>query len=297
MPTINNQFRVIFSLLLMAGGSWPVHAQTTGDLRFNELLVWNDSGYVDDFGRHSPWIEIFNPAYNTVDIGGCFLTNDPDNPVKYWIPTGDPATRIPPRCYVVFWADNKPTRGIFHLNFELAESEVIALFDASGRTLIDKVEISLPQKKDITYGRPGNEGVQWVYLDKSTPGANNDFSRKPSSGEKFVEMDPSGLGMTLIAMSVVFSALVILYLIYKNIGRYFVHAAKPKRKRKPKTGEVLPANGDELSGEVSAAIALAIYLYRNELHDRENTVLTIKKVSRTYSPWSSKIHTLRKTPR
>jgi hypothetical protein len=52
-----------------------------------------------------------------------------------------------------------------------------------------------------------------------------------------------------------------------------------------------------LSGEVNAAIAAAIHLYRSEMHDYENTVLTISKVSRTYSPWSSKIYGLRNTPR
>ncbi|HAH59495.1 MAG TPA: phage tail protein, partial [Bacteroidales bacterium] len=30
-----------------------------------------------------------------------------------------------------------------------------------------------------------------------------------------------------------------------------------------------------------------------ELHDHEDAVLTIKKVARTYSPWSSKIYGLR----
>lgn len=32
-------------------------------------------------------------------------------------------------------------------------------------------------------------------------------------------------------------------------------------------------------------------------HDVENTVLTIRKVARTYSPWSSKIYSLRDVPR
>jgi len=51
-----------------------------------------------------------------------------------------------------------------------------------------------------------------------------------------------------------------------------------------------------MSGEVNAAIAMALHLYQSEMHDYENTVLTIQKVSRNYSPWSSKIYTLRKTP-
>jgi len=49
----------------------------------------------------------------------------------------------------------------------------------------------------------------------------------------------------------------------------------------------------DLTGEINAAIAAAVHLYRSELHDFEDTVLTMKKVSRTYSPWSSKIYGLR----
>ncbi|MCJ7553639.1 MAG: hypothetical protein MUO34_07120, partial [Ignavibacteriaceae bacterium] len=53
----------------------------------------------------------------------------------------------------------------------------------------------------------------------------------------------------------------------------------------------------ELTGEINAAIAAALYLYSQELHDHESTVLTINRVSRTYSPWSSKIYGLRQYPR
>jgi hypothetical protein len=52
-----------------------------------------------------------------------------------------------------------------------------------------------------------------------------------------------------------------------------------------------------LSGEVNAAIVMALYLYQNEIHDQEDPVITMTKVSRTYSPWSSKIYGLRKSPR
>ena len=55
-------------------------------------------------------------------------------------------------------------------------------------------------------------------------------------------------------------------------------------------------NGD-VAGEKAAAIALAIHMYKQELHDIESLTITLKKVSRIYSPWSSKIYTLRQTPR
>lgn len=288
----------IFILLAVVAGSKTAKAQNATDFRFNEILVLNDSNYVDDFGHHNSWIEIMNSSYSTINMGGCYLTDDLNNPTKYWIPTGDPATKIAPRDYIIFWADGKPSRGISHLNFKLIGAKTIALFDADGKTMIDKLDIPQDQTANISYGREDDNSSVWKKLSLSTPGANNDHTRRSSSGERFVAMDPYGIGMTMIAMSVVFSALFLLYIIYKNIGNFFIRKARRASKIDEKvierTGKY-PVEG--MSGEVNAAIALALYLYQNELHDHEDAVLTIKKVSKTYSPWSSKIHTLRKTTR
>lgn len=289
-------YRIAFLLVFVAVNG-VAQAQNATDLRFNEILVLNDSNSVDDFGMHTAWIEIFNSAYNSVNIGGCYLTDDLNNPTKYWIPTGDPITKIPARNYIIFWADNHPTRGIFHLNFDLKNAKVIALYSADGKTLVDKVDLPMGHKPDVTYGKPTVESTEWTFLEKSTPGANNDYTKKKSAGEVFVEMDPYGIGMTMIAMFVVFMALAILYIIYKNMGNYFIRKVS---KITPATGvseKAYSTTSSEMSGEVNAAIAMALYLYQNELHDNENTILTIQKVSRNYSPWSSKIYTLRKSPR
>jgi hypothetical protein len=48
--------------------------------------------------------------------------------------------------------------------------------------------------------------------------------------------------------------------------------------------------GDSITGEETAAISAAVFLFVEELHDEENTVLTIEKISKRYSPWSSKIY-------
>jgi hypothetical protein len=105
-------------------------------------------------------------------------------------------------------------------------------------------------------------------------------------------------------MGVVFSALAALFLIYKTTGRMMKKdlrklwlARKEMRQRKgiPEYREEVHEK-EEITGEINAVIALTLYLYSTELHDAENTVLTINKVSRTYSPWSSKIYGLRKLP-
>jgi len=53
----------------------------------------------------------------------------------------------------------------------------------------------------------------------------------------------------------------------------------------------------EIQEEIAAAIALAIHMYKSDLHDQESFTITLKKVSKIYSPWSSKIYTLRQNPR
>ena len=51
----------------------------------------------------------------------------------------------------------------------------------------------------------------------------------------------------------------------------------------------------EQSSAVYAAIAMAIY-EATELHDDEQTILTIKNTARRCLPWNSKIYTLRELP-
>jgi glutaconyl-CoA/methylmalonyl-CoA decarboxylase subunit delta len=113
----------------------------------------------------------------------------------------------------------------------------------------------------------------------------------------FAENDPYGALMALVGMGIVFSILLLMFLVFNNTPKLYTPEFKDKlnamfagKIKTPEPADIKPVN---LSGEVNAAIAVAIHLYRSELHDYEDTVLTINKVSRTYSPWSSKIYGLR----
>lgn len=286
---------IILTVILVLGNT--VKAQNASDLRINEILVHNESNSLDDYGNRSSWIEIFNSAYNPINIGGCYLTDDIKDPKKYWIPTGSPETIIPTRGYLVFRAGDNPARGLLHLNFDIKDSKELALFDANGKTLIDKIEIVQPQKTDVSFGRKSPDSPDWGFFSEPTPGTNNSTHKVELAGENFSKMDPYGAGMAIIAMIVVFGALTILYLIYNSTGRYFVRKASGPRKKKDKGTEELHEDEEFISGELNAAIAMTIYLYQMDVHDYENTVLTIQKVSRNYSPWSSKIYNLRKMPK
>jgi len=110
-------------------------------------------------------------------------------------------------------------------------------------------------------------------------------------------LDPVGIGMTVLIMAIVFLSLLLLFLVFKSVARIYILDLR-KRFRRTKGEDALPQQPEsDPTNELGAAVALALYYYQNELHDHENTLLTIKKVSRSYSPWSSKIYGLRKSPK
>jgi len=119
-----------------------------------------------------------------------------------------------------------------------------------------------------------------------------------NSACRFTDNDPYGILMSIIGMGIVFTVLLMTYVIFSFTPKLFDKEFKISFNKKK-----VPVNTPEekkeigLSGEVSVAIATALYLYKNELHDEENAVLTIKKVTRSYSPWSSKIYGLRNLPK
>jgi Na+-transporting methylmalonyl-CoA/oxaloacetate decarboxylase gamma subunit len=102
--------------------------------------------------------------------------------------------------------------------------------------------------------------------------------------------DVQGLGLTIavVGFGIVIIALSVLVLV-------FLYAPKLMKIRRPcRRSKDDCRDGEEeevqLEGNVNAAIALAIHMYLNEAHDEESNIVTIKRVRRSYSPWSSKIY-------
>jgi len=115
------------------------------------------------------------------------------------------------------------------------------------------------------------------------------------AAEEFGRMDPTGVAMIMIAMTVVFSALIFLYLTFKYIAKLYNIDLK-KRFRKSRPDVQIHEDIEDISGETLVAISLALHLYHQQLQGLEDAVMTFKNASKTYSPWSSKIYGLRRTP-
>jgi uncharacterized protein YqeY len=87
--------------------------------------------------------------------------------------------------------------------------------------------------------------------------------------------------------------LVCLIIVFTNIPRILNIKLKRKLKKEGKATEVTHIN---VEGNVNAAIAMAIHMYVNELHDEESGIITIKEIKKRYSPWSSKIYGVMNQP-
>lgn len=102
--------------------------------------------------------------------------------------------------------------------------------------------------------------------------------------------------VSVVGYLIVFLALVMLYYIFDGLSKLLNMQLKLKLFKQGKISHVDEKVDLNVPGEVTAAIGLALYL-STQLHDEESNVITIKKVSRVYSPWSSKIYGLRNLPR
>ena len=122
-----------------------------------------------------------------------------------------------------------------------------------------------------------------------------------AGGDRMAQTDPHGWTLTLISVTTVFAALIILYFIYNFSGNIFSgkYKRKPKAKKGTPDAEVAAAIALALDmqddGDVYAAIAAAVNLYLSDsAHDIEPGIVTIV---RTPSAWNDKSLNFRKLPR
>lgn len=302
--------RLTLLLIAIAACSLALSAQGRRGLRINEVMVQNENSVVDDYGNHTAWVELFNSTFAPLDISSVYLTNDSTNKKMYPVPLGDVNTELPPRQHVIFWADGQPSKGTFHMSFKLkpGQDNWIGVYDADGLTLIDEVVVPASLLADQSYARRSEDISEYEIWEVRTgegdlyvtPSSNNLIKDTNNKVEMFAEKDKRGLGLTVMAMAIVFSALLLLSVCFYILSKF---SAKMSRKRKKAATvdlltETVRADGipDPDSGEVIAAIGMALYEHLN-VHDQESDVITIRKVKKAYSPWNSKIYNMRDIPR
>ncbi len=132
-----------------------------------------------------------------------------------------------------------------------------------------------------------NKGILIISLLAGSIGAN---------AQNLRTNDSKGIGMAIAAMIVIFVSLIFFYFVFRIIANISIQLSNKNTMKVKGITDKNQATGPE-SGDVLAAISMALHEYQDNVHDVEDMVLTINKVKRNYSPWSSKIYTLTETPR
>lgn len=104
-------------------------------------------------------------------------------------------------------------------------------------------------------------------------------------------INSQSLIITIVGYIIVFVSLLILAMVFQNLPR-LLNLRLPKKKKTNDTPLLVTPSLQGLTGEEVAAISAALYLFLNDLHDEESRVVTINRISKKYSPWSSKIYSV-----
>ena len=168
--------------------------------------------------------------------------------------------------------------------------------------LIDSVSIPA-LAADQSYAR---QGKHWSVKSAQnvTPGIENFIKTDETKDAKLKREDPYGIGITLLAMGIVFTCLAILFLFFSVFGLIMRHMdtakkvanqqpIKPITKTVEKTAElghktgVILQEGFKTKGidkEVyMAVIGMALKQYEDDVHDVESGVITIKQKSSSWN--------------
>ena len=119
--------------------------------------------------------------------------------------------------------------------------------------------------------------------------------QKKENAEKY---DSFGGGITIIAMCIVIGSLIVLsclFFIFGNISSWFL-SHKKKQTAKVLKKEANQTDSTPDTGDVIAAISAALAQHFATDHDAQDTILTIKRLRKAYSPWNSKIYNMRHNP-
>jgi hypothetical protein len=143
----------------------------SGLILINEIMASNKSQVIDDTGKYSDWIELYNPGSMAVLLSGWGLSDQKGVPAKWVFPD----ISMQPGSYLLIYCDKLDHRdpaNPLHSNFGLSGSgEDVLLTDDLG-TVVDYVAFKA-MAGDTSFGRDPNNINNWISMSSPTPGYPN----------------------------------------------------------------------------------------------------------------------------
>jgi len=303
-----NNYRLLLCGLLVTSASL-VFGQGARNIRINEVLTNNTASIEDEYGNREAWIEVENTSFTTYNVRGMYFTTDrsvldpkmsvPERIKRMSvIPSGDPRTQIGGRQHLVFYCNSNPAQGKLHLSLSIPVSEPlwIGFYNGNATELIDSVSIPALAANQ-SFARQDKYG--WAVKSETnvTPGTENFIKTDETKDAKLKREDPYGIGITLLAMGIVFFCLFLLFIFFWLFGLIMEHLDTAKKvvntqpiktvtKTVEVTHDIAHATGNILQDGLKtkgidkevyiAVISMALKQYQDDVHDVESGIITIK---------------------
>jgi hypothetical protein len=160
----------------------------------NEVMVENRSTLPDEKGRFLPWVELYNPTDQPVDLCNVPFSGDPADSARWRIPCRA-ETVVPAKGFLVIFLDGDPSDASdLHANFTLSPGAPVQLtLNRGSQTFFYYDDIG----PDASVGR-FPDGATRLVVARPTPGSPNRPPDEPPDA-LFVRGDVNGNGLVNVS--------------------------------------------------------------------------------------------------
>lgn len=146
-----------------------INPPSEGSICLNEIMAANVDMMMSPAFNFDGWIELYNTTNTTVTLGGCYLSDNPDDLMKWHLPYT--YGNLPPHGHKRIWMGSheiRPTQAPFKLE---CEGGVLLLTTEDGQTVMNETYPAAISR--AAYARTTDGGDVWAWTDKPTPEADN----------------------------------------------------------------------------------------------------------------------------
>lgn len=218
--------KLVLCLLLCLAAAAPAWAE----IEISEVMASNG---VYQNGHAYDWVELHNTGSKTVDLSGCYLSDNPKKPTKWAFPQG---AKLKAGGYLLVYCTGEEqensAKAPYYASFKISASgDQLVLTDRDGETTLAALEIPA-QYGNVSWGLPTG-GEAYGYFASATPGEKNEKTAYPSRADAPTLLTAGGFYDSAVTVTASAPAGTIL--------RYTLDGSTPTEKSKQ-----FPENGLEL---------------------------------------------------
>ena len=159
-------------------------------VRINEVMSANSYYLPLPDKTCCDWVEFYNSSEETLNLKGCFLSDNGKMPRKWEVPTD---FEIAPGDYGIIYLSGLNTTdeyGNIHANFKLSSKGETLIFSNAAGDVIQQLSIPESSISNISYGYD-NDGENYMWFAEPSPGREN--SGAVSDTPETLELPDSGI--------------------------------------------------------------------------------------------------------